>query len=88
MYVACVYLQLLLEQRDFSNARFPGLIGLFHLSPLSSQSKPDILQFTLQLGLLIILEMGTEMESTCFESKSSIVNPSLTGYNNMILSPR
>lgn len=54
----CVYLQLLLEQRDFSNARFPGLIGLLHLSPLSSQSKPDILQFTLQLGLLIILEMG------------------------------
>lgn len=61
MYVVCVYLQLLLEQCDFSNARFPGLIGLFHLSPLSSQAKPNVLQFTLQLGFLIILEMGTKM---------------------------
>lgn len=59
MYVACVYLQLLLEQCDFSDARFPGLIVLFHFSPLSSQAKPNVLQFTLQLGFLIILEMGT-----------------------------
>lgn len=56
VYVICVYLQLLLEQSDFSNARFSGLIGLFYLSPLSRKAKPDILQFTLQLGLLIILE--------------------------------
>lgn len=55
-----VYLQLLLEQSDFRNARFSGLIGLFYLSPLSSQAKPDILQFTLQLGLLIILETRTK----------------------------
>lgn len=60
MYVDCVYLQLLLEQCDFSNACFPCLIGLFHLSPLSSQAKPNVLQFTLQLGFLIILEMGTK----------------------------
>lgn len=61
-YVCFLHLQLLLKQGDFSDACLSGLIGLFNLSPLSRQAKPDILQFALQLGLLIILEIGNKDE--------------------------
>lgn len=59
-YICSAYLQLLLQQGDFSNACFSGLVGLLHLSALSWQTKPNILQFALQLGLLIILVSGKE----------------------------
>lgn len=50
-------LQLLLQQCDFSDTRLSGLIGLFNFSPLSRQAESHILQFALQLALLIVLQM-------------------------------
>lgn len=75
-----MYLQLLLEQSDLSDARFSGLIGLFYLPPLSSQTKPDILQFTLQLGLLIILETRTK------RWKESVYTCRLSSLSSSVLS--
>lgn len=55
-FVCLAHLQLLLQKRDFSDARLSGLVRLLHLFPLIRQTKPNILQFTLQLALLVILE--------------------------------
>lgn len=57
-YVVHAYLQLLLQQCDLSDACLSGLIGLLHLPPLSRQTESYVLQFTLQLGLLVILLEG------------------------------
>ncbi len=50
------HLQLLLQAGDLSNAELSRLIGALDLMPLSRETETNVLQFTLQLWLLIILE--------------------------------
>lgn len=50
------HLQLLLQAGDLCNAELSSLIGALNLVPLSRETETNVLQFTIQLRLLIILD--------------------------------
>lgn len=49
-------LQLLLQAGDLSDAQLSSLIGALNLVPLRREAETDVLQFTLQLRLFIVLQ--------------------------------